>query len=274
MTFGKIRFFVCNFNIFFSNKNFLMQQNLLAGILIEFFKVLWNFIPKFLNARKFRLFFGKNAIDSEKVYLVLDPYEHPESRDIKLQHRYIKKFHGRKEDSPIVGEDKVLGSCSIRNIKYGASEFGLYREKVNPVQSVTDEEVKDIWEGTFICFGSSDSNLKTFDIEKLPANNLYEFVYSKTSKQRIFRVMGQDYSINNDGDVGIIFRIKNPYFSEHKLFICAGLGEWGTSGAAYYLFKNWKELYKEYKEYENFICLVRVKVNSDESSKLINKFKI
>ena len=250
-----------------------MKESLIAGLIIEFFKSFWNFIPKAINNYRFRRFFGKKAIDSEKVFLVLDPYEHPTPRTQNPGNRFIKKFHGRKPDTPLVGEDKVLGSCSIRVIKYGASEFGLFREKVNPVKSVIDEDVKDNWEGTFICFGSSDSNLKTYDIENLNENNLYKFgIHS--SGIRSFTVMGDEYTINQEGDVGIILRMKNPYDTEHKLFVCAGIGEWGTSGAAYYLFKNWKKFYKEYKEHENFVCLVRVKVNSDESARLIKKYKV
>ena len=45
-------------------------------------------------------------------------------------------------------------------------------------------------------------------------------------------------------DYGIILKIHPQQFRDRTWFVCAGLDEWGTSGAAWYLAKKWKELYK------------------------------
>lgn len=252
-----------------------LLENLIPNILWDAIKGIFLAIPRAISNYKFKRFFGQKAIESDKVYVVLDPYEHPISR-ANLPHgqaRFIKNFQGRKPNSPLVGEDKLLGSCSVRVTKYSVSEFALFRQKTNPVKIVLDESVINNWEGTFICFGSSDSNIKTFDIESLPENNLYTFGFGQNGI-RCFNIRGDNYSIDQNGDVGILMRLKNPYHDEYKLFVCAGIGEWGTSGAAYYLFKNWRRLHKRFGSKTNFALVIRVDINSDESAREIREYKI
>ena len=43
-------------------------------------------------------------------------------------------------------------------------------------------------------------------------------------------------------DIGLVLKIKNICFEGHYFFVCAGLGEWGTSGASWYLSSKWQEL--------------------------------
>jgi hypothetical protein len=227
-------------------------------------------IPNALNKARFKNFFGKEIIDGENIYVVLDPYEHPISRSrlVPGQNRFIKRFYGRKEDIPIVGEDKLLGSCSVRVTKYASEVMSKYKPKDKTLKIVLDEQVMNSWDGTYFCFGSSDSNIKTFDIERLPQNNLYTFGFDQAG-YRCFNVNGQQFSFGNHKDRAIISRFINPHHSEHLIFICAGLGEWGTSGATYFLFDRWKELNKRFKRGKNFCLIVEVDINSDESAKEI-----
>lgn len=250
-------------------------EGIIPSILWDIIKGLALSIPRAISNFKFKRFFGRKAIESEKVYIVLDPYEHPTSRSQLqyAQNRFIKRFMGRKEDTPLVGEDKLLGSCSVRVTKYSSSEFALFRQKTNPVNVVLDESVINNWEGTFICFGSSDSNIKTYDIESLNENNLYSFGFNQNG-YRCFTINGEQLNISQNGDIGILMRLKNPYHNDYNLFICAGLGEWGTSGAAYYLFKNWRKLYKRFGSKTNFVLALRVTQNSDESAREIREYKI
>lgn len=124
-------------------------------------------IPRANSNYKFKRFFGQESIESDKVYIVPDPYEHPVSRtSLKQgQMRFVKNFLGKTQNTPLLGEDKLLGSCSIRVTKYSVSEFALFSQKTNHVSVALDENAVHSWEETFICFGSSDSNIKTFEIE-------------------------------------------------------------------------------------------------------------
>lgn len=230
-------------------------------------------IPNAIAKARFKSFFGKQAVDGKNAYVVLDPYEHPIPRSqLPPGHnRFLKKFHGRKPDIPIVGEDMLLGSCSVRVTKYASEAFSKFRQKENSIQVVLDEQVVNSWDGTFLCFGSSDSNIKTFDIESLSQNNLYAFAFDANG-YRCFVVNGQQFSIVGRQDRAILARLRNPHHNEHFLFVCAGLGEWGTSGATYFLFDRWAELNTRFKKGKNFCLIIGVDVGSDESAKEIYSY--
>ena len=232
-------------------------------------------IPNAIDKARFKSFFGNPIIKSENIYIVLDPYEHPTPRSQMLrgQARFIKKFHGRKKDIPIIGEDKVLGSCSVRVTKYSSEILSKFRSKDKKIKIVLDEEAMNNWDGTFFCFGSSDSNIKTFDIEQFPQNNLYSFDFDKNGI-RCFTVNGQQFSIGTRKDKGILARFINPHHDEHFIFVCAGLGEWGTSGSAYFLFDRWQELSKRFKKNKNFCLIIEVDTQSDESAKEVYSFAV
>lgn len=232
-------------------------------------------IPHAIDKARFKNFFGDGSVEGDNVYVVLDPYEHPISRSQlpRGQTRFVKKFHGRKADIPIIGEDKLLGSCSVRITKYASEAFSKFRPKGKGVPIALDEQVMNSWDDTFLCFGSSDSNIKTYDVETLPANNLYTFAFDQNG-YRCYQVNGQQFSFTNNKDKAVLARFVNPHHTEHFLFVCAGLGEWGTSGATYFLFDNWKLLNKRFKKRKNFCLIIEVDVNSDESAKEIYSYSV
>jgi len=234
---------------------------LLLSITLDVLKEILSAIPKSIDKWRFKRFFGRHALSGEKIFAVVDPYTHPIPR---VGNRYIKKFLNRKPDQPLVGEDNVLGVNVVRVVTYVSAMFSAYRRNNNPIAVVTDEQVVDKWDGTFICFGSADSNLKTYDIENLPQQQFYKFDFGPNGFRR-YNIGGKEFGGARNQDYGILLRIKNPYHPNHFLFVCAGLGEWGTSGTAYYLFTNWKKLYKQYKQ-KDFCKIIEVKIGSDESA--------
>ena len=228
-------------------------------------KLLWNAVPRSLDKWRFRRFFGKQSISGEQVFAVVDPYSHPVPRAMGTGNRYVKRFLGTKPDQPLVGEDDVLGVNVVRVVAYVSAIFSRYRDKSKPISVVTDAEVMGKWDGTFICFGSSDSNIRTLEIESLPQQSFYTLGFTPNGF-RDFRIGGRSYSISGSNDYGVLMRIRNPYHREHFLFVCAGLGEWGTSGSAYYLFDHWKDLYKGHGQ-EDFCRIIEVSIGSDESAR-------
>jgi len=223
-------------------------------------KSIWHAIPNAITKYKLAKFFGPSVFGQGNFWLVVDPYYHPQPR---TGNRYIKKFMGRRHDQPLIGEDRVLGSNILRLLGYLAGALGRYRDNAAPLTFVSDEDIENRWDGTMICFGSSDSNIKTLDVEGLPQNGFYKFKFN-TAGQRCFEVAERDYNIAPNEDKAVILRIRNPRFPQHWLFVCAGLGEWGTSGSAHYLFSHWKQLHKRFKD-RNFIIVVGVKGRSDEN---------
>jgi hypothetical protein len=253
-----------------------MTESILLKIVYDIIKGLIFLIPDVISSYSFKRFFGQNAFKKNKVYLVVDPYEHPTPRSKMTAptNRFIKDFKGRKQNSQLIGEDKLLGTNVTRVIKYASSTFGKYIKKTNSLNIVLDEDVINNWEGTFICSGSSDSNIKTFDFENLQENNLYKFEFDKSSGSRCFKITGQTFKLEPNGkDIAIISRLRNPHSKGDYIYVCAGLGEWGTSGAIYYLFKYWNKLHKKYKK-DNFCLVVQVDVKSDETARVIRELKV
>jgi hypothetical protein len=150
-----------------------MHINLGLGVIVQVVKNLWNSIPKAIEDYKFKRFFGKEACENGNFYLVLDPHEHIMPLTPVTQERFRKRFHGRRADVILRGADPIVGTGAIRVTTYASTESARHLPIERALKAKLDSDVMNSWDGTFICYGSSSSNIKTFDIERLPENNLY-----------------------------------------------------------------------------------------------------
>lgn len=80
--------------------------------------------------------------------------------------------------------------------------------------------------------------------------------------------MGTVQAIFRGGDKAIILKLVNPYFSGYSLIVCAGLGEWGGSGSAWFLSTHRRMLSRRFGK-EPFLIVVSVTPGSDESAREI-----
>ena len=73
--------------------------------------------------------------------------------------------------------------------------------------------------------------------------------------------------------VDCAFIIKtHPYSNPERTWLCcAGVGEWGTSGAAWLLARKWKDIRKWAKN-RPFAIITKTHINSDESTQLVHRF--
>ncbi len=236
-------------------------ENLGITVIIDIAKQLVLAIPRAVQNWRFRKFFGSDAVKGDRIYGVLDPVTHPLP---PMGNRYVKRFRGRRPDQPLVGPNDVLGICSVRVASYASALFGRFRPGNKPLNFIIDYEIEAKWDASLFCFGSSDSNLKTFEIESLSEQTFYKLESGNDGK-RIFKVGNRDFAFREPHDYGIVLRMKNPRHPEHALFVCAGLGEWGTSGAAYFLFHNWSSLCWTHGR-SDFCKVVRVRLGADESA--------
>jgi hypothetical protein len=99
-----------------------------------------------------------------------------------------------------------------------------------------------------------------------PNNTFLEFVHQQNNVYISAKQTNKRFSITNK-DYGLILKIPNLRFPNHFFFVCAGLGEWGTSGASWYLASKWKDLQKEFGK--AFGVVVEVDVGSDESARRV-----
>jgi len=236
----------------------------MAGL--RFFKEIWLALPTAISSWRFDKFFGNYATKEKKIFAVLDPYTLNPNLNNPNQPRYIKHFYGIDKDIGINGTDIVMGLCVTRFIQYASAASAKATKSGDTLKVIPDSDAVRKWDGTFICFGSSDSNAKTKEIEKLKENDFYNWTFNSEG-HRCIRVGNKEYNINpqEHKDYGILLRIKNPKKEGCYLFLCAGMGEWGSSGSAYYLFSNWETIFKNHKEKE-FIKIIEVEAASDESA--------
>ncbi len=228
---------------------------------------LWKVAPSGRLANSsYARYFGPGALGPSEVFGVVDPYEHPLDR--AAGHRFVKRMRGRSVDRPIFGADEVVGVGTMRFVSYATAAFAKLSTSGRPLSILPDHELLARWQGTFICYGSSDSNLKTYDIERLPEQTFYRLVFGPDGF-RCWDVGGQRFSAAPDADHAILLRMRNPHFPEYLLFVCAGLSEWGSTGAAYYLFANWEVLRRQFGG-QDFCCVLRVTLESDQSARLVH----
>jgi hypothetical protein len=256
-------------------------SNILAGlisnIIIFFVGLNWFKIKTIFCRYRIRLadLFGKKALESGKITVVLDVYN-----DIRLLpgeqqrilgadcissgsgNRFTKIFPDGHLTAFPGAYGKLLGYCSTRAVGYILYTFSPYFRKNIVIRA--DEEASANWEGTFICLGSSVSNIKTNDIKLNQDNKLVLEDYNGS----ITLKNGKKFAVDDRNDKGYILKLKNPFFKDYSLFICSGLGEWGTSGAAFYLTKHWLKINQAFGD-DNFVIIVSVNPGADESAKQI-----
>lgn len=232
--------------------------NLIAGSIIFIIGLNWAKIRSMagFDFLWLRFIFGAKSVENGQLNITVDTYN--DSRPFEPE-RYIKTFpdqHETKIQGPV---DRLTGYCSVRAASYLIDKLSPHFK--TGIGALSDEEVAAKWEGTFINLGVSALNIKTDDIKHHMKNTLF-----KEDIHGIVELKNQmTFNPDNRHDVGMIFKMKNPHFKNYSLIICAGIGEWGTSGAAWYLSRHWKKLGWRFLN-NDFVVILDVLRGSDESA--------
>lgn len=255
-----------------------LLAGLLSGVLIFLVGLRWRFITSFLSRDRaaFRRIFGSRAVESGIITVTLDTY-----RDIRLlsvddqqrigimptrtislqEQRFFKIFpDGHWTALPGASAD-ILGYCSARGAGYLVDSL---RIPTVVVRVVSDTEVSSRWDGTFLNLGSSASNIKTDQTKHLPENMLL-----REDMGKFILASGDEIAMEERTDKGVILKIVNPFFTGYSILVCAGLGEWGTSGAAWFLATRWRMLSRRFGR-NRFLLVVGVTIGTDASAREIS----
>jgi hypothetical protein len=169
----------------------------------------------------------------------------------------------------------VISECELRAVNYLSSMFGdcdLCRPKLTHHEH-QDDDISFIGLGAF----SNIMSLKAMN----DANNFFikfsqagtGFIFAKTNEPVMTLEGGYDY--------GLILRINPIQFPNRVWIVCAGLGEWGTSGAAWYLANKWTDLLRKNRFWydplnffnsKSFAAIIKVKPPFDNSAELIKHY--
>jgi hypothetical protein len=164
--------------------------------------------------------------------------------------------------------DNPVSSGEMRGIAYLAELFGKARACTPSL--TTDNDVVSRVDLSFISLGGPGSNFKTEDTLAHPSNTLITMnsagFVNPTTQQPV-----ADITLNGRFDYGIILRISPAQHQSRTWIVCAGLGEWGTSGASWFLSNKWPQLFWHVlrRRRQDYAALVRVRRGQDESAEII-----
>jgi len=239
---------------------FQIMLNIVGGLITVAVIDVGRYLLRKSKQRRLKKIFGKDIFLNE-MHLVYGQLSLPDQirPDGSINtHPFVKP----EEETSGVGFsiERPVSSCELRAAKYLAEIFGKEIEK-SPLLS-SDFEIRQRLDLSFISFGGPASNHKTRDALNNESNTYITFggngfVYWQNARPAIVLQSGFDY--------GLILKIHPRQFQERTWIVCAGLGEWGTSGAAWYLAYKWRNIYKFAKN-NQFAIIVRVTPGQDESA--------
>jgi len=169
-----------------------------------------------------------------------------------------------------------VSECEVRGSSYLSSLLSSSSGRLPILLSDTDASA--LVDSNFLCLGWVGSNYKTADIVSSPRN-----IFLKKVIDKFVWISGGElpYKCSNEADYGIILRIASPEFPDKAWIVCAGLGEWGTSGAAWFLSNKWQDILKRKEtvfyrinpfRFPDFLAIIRVVPEQDESSSLVELY--
>ncbi len=250
--------------------------NLSSGIIIFLLGLFWPVIPKSYRGVKLRKFWSKHVVGRDFVIAfgalkdsrLAQPSLPCPPQTRCRNFRYVKTYHNGNTISLVGPWSNVVSECEIRSASYIINTLSAYRK--TPVIVMDDTTAYTTLDRTFVSLGSPSSNEITNLVIRDPENKYLEFAQPGSVTIIRDKINGRQFVGFQPPyikDYGMILKIPNTRFPGHYFFVCAGLGEWGTSGASWYLATKWRELKKIFGD--AFGVVVEVEIGSDESAKRV-----
>jgi len=231
---------------------------ILAGLVVLLLSWIWANARSKMSAWQFKEIFGW-APDG---YALI--YAHLELADLDPAdpYRYVKPG-GRPDGRFSVSQPVAISE--VRAADYLVSSLGRFLEVAPKLRSDLDTQADlDL---DFISLGGPGSNLKTADCQENATNNLA--VFDRDAGRFLRRDAQVLVAPDPDFDYGLILKVHPAQFPHRVWLVCAGLGEWGTSGAAWFLANKWDVIRKQVGE-RPFALVVRVRPGQDQSAEIVS----
>jgi len=238
---------------------FAVAWNVIGGAIVASLTIAVQGIRRKVRRRSFRMIFGN---DVEDVFYLIYPHFEPPSRDIEFS-----KPQSRvpRRTSSAINLSALHSTAATRTVNYLAYEIGSNSKA--PPRIISDVDADSLMDISFLSIGGH-TNHKSVDLFDNEENKFIDFghesIISKESGDPI--VMAE-----SEVDYAIILKISPLDNSKRTWLCCEGLGEWGTSGSAWWLSRNWKLIYKKAKN-RSFACITRTRVGSDDSTRMLHLF--
>ena len=256
--------------------------NVIGGIIVSVLTAIYIGVRHRFRSYHLQRLLGfqfKAGTEIRMVYgqLLLRPLNDQSGRPIT--HPYIKA--PRRGGAPIPESYSIehpISECEVRASTYIAALLGL-PGNLRPLL-VSDTEASSQVDSNFISFGGPGSNYKTADALASEAN-----IFIRMAPSGFSLPSGENLSFtcSREADHGFILRITPPEFPARSWIVCAGLGEWGTSGSAWFLAHKWQELIERIyplaywsgvMHIPDFMAMIRVVPEcGDQSARLVALYR-
>lgn len=240
--------------LFFTKWNTFLAGVVLGLILEQLLLGVKDVIKEWNNTRPLNKLLG-TICDNEDCYIYFSSFY----RNLKKPEEYKLlrwEKQGDKDDVFMTGPAFVLGEGDALALALIKSLLAKTRKK--PEQIIVERAEKEIdkWGRSCFCIGAHNPKtriiLKKFKNLFFYFDNNYGVITKSGSKKRITDKQGNNYRMGvfietdketEPTDYGLILKIKDQFHNTNKtMFVIAGIGPAGTSGAAYYLLTNFKDL--------------------------------
>jgi hypothetical protein len=195
-----------------------------------------------------------------------------------ITHPYIKP--SRRGGAPLTESYSIehpISECEVRSSTYISTLLGR-PGNLHPIL-VSDTEASSLLDSNFISFGGPGSNYKTADALASDANI---FIRMSVDGYSLPTGVKLPFTCTSEADHGFILRITPPEFPARSWIVCAGLGEWGTSGSSWFLANKWQELIERihplaYRSglmhIPDFMAMIRVRPGQDQSASMVALYR-
>jgi hypothetical protein len=225
---------------------------------------IWEFgryAVKRVTGWRYKRVFGKDAFQGNLhlVYALLNPPIAVDAAGNKVKWIFTRPGDLASRFSMSAG----VSVCEMRAVTYLAESVASNTGSWIRLASADELSSRD--DLSYISLGVK-SNDKTMALLYNTSNLLVDFNESVGR----FVIKGTDRTIvapSTDPkiDYGMILKIHPTAAPERDWICCGGYGEWGTSGAASYLIRKWKEISKEFGR-GPFVIFVQVEQGHDEAA--------
>jgi len=218
---------------------------------------IWPWMQKLIGWR-FKQVFGP-GVSCSRFALV---YAELELTDARSPYPY-RKPGGRLDIG--VSITRPVSVCEVRAANYLASAIGSATRSTPSLSS--DVELRTELNLDFASFGGPFTNSKSDDCQSNRGNKLARI---DQGANIIGLEEGQPLVDNYEPgfDYGLILKVRPTQFPSRVWLMCAGRGEWGTSGAAWFLSSKWSEI-RKLAGSKPFAIVVRVRLGQDQSAEAV-----
>jgi hypothetical protein len=221
--------------------------------LIDLVSKLWRWVVTW----GFRQVFGRDAVkEYHIIYFIKDVQDRATIFTCPTPKRTRTRY------ASATNLTSIIPAAIARAMAHLFYSFGKHVKLPPAMKSdVETDERSDI---SFISLGGI-GNLKTCDLLQ-EVSNVFEF-----KGESILYGTSTLGTAGNDVDCAFIIKVHPRSNPERTWLCCAGVGEWGTSGAAWFLARRWKDIRKWAKD-RPFAIITKTTKSSDESTQPVHRF--